>query len=603
MAKFIMSQEEWLQDFKKKLASIDGMETISFNDKDFVNMSTSITFYDHALDLNGKEYGEYKQTPSLVLLGRIHPQHRADTNTIKRRKTMLKEFIEKASKMPGHETIDYSKVVYIDDRTDVLLIDHDVRPDGTEYGEFYQKPYNHLRGQGHPDKKGLKIKKALTGVSKKDGTSFNIIDRFHQIHNPDEYDYSEVVYNGMDTPVRIYSRHKNDSGEEYGWFEQTPRVHLLGCGHPMEGVDKMSKARRMSNEEYIRRATEAHKGYYTYANTKYFNETTNIIVTCPKHGDFSCLPGNHLYHLKGCPRCGASISKAEEEIALFIKDKLGFTIEQRNRKILNGLELDIYVPSKGLAIEYNGLKWHNDSSKPANYHLEKTLACKAQGISLIHIFEDEWKLHKDLVLDKLTHFLGVDSEKIRIGARKCTIREISSDEAKDFLEVYHMQGSVSATVYLGAYYNEALVGVMSFKAEDSVRRNWDLNRFATDVEYSIPGLGSKLFKYFIRNYGEKETVVKSFLDRRWCLNEENNVYTCMGFKFDSYLSPEYRYWRNDSDERMHKFGFRKNRLLKLYPDILNASMTEREMTEALGYTRIYDCGLIKYIWKNQPPTN
>lgn len=594
MAKFIMSQEEWLQDFKKKLASIDGMETISFNDKDFVNMSTSITFYDHALDLNGKEYGEYKQTPSLILLGRIHPQHRADRTTIERRKIQKEKFIKKASVMPGHENVDYSQVVYIDNRTDVLLIDHSLRPDGTEYGEFWQTPGNHLKGQCHPDKKGENIRNTFVDKYSKD-----IIERFKKAHPEGGYDYSLVVYQGMDVPVAIINKHLNPQGYEYGLFYQTPRVHLKGHGQKEEAIDKNAKLKALTNEEYIKRCKEAHKNFYQYDKCDYKGNHSLVTITCPKHGDFTMDASNHLHQLKGCPRCGASISKAEEEIALFIKDKLGFTIEQRNRKILNGLELDIYVPSKGLAIEYNGLKWHNDSSKPANYHLEKTLACKAQGISLIHIFEDEWKLHKDLVLDKLTHFLGVDSEKIRIGARKCTVREISSDEAKDFLEVYHMQGSVSATVYLGAYYNEALVGVMSFKAEDSVRRNWDLNRFATDVEYSIPGLGSKLFKYFIQNYGEKGTVVKSFLDRRWCLNEENNVYTCMGFKFDSYLSPEYRYWRNDSDERMHKFGFRKNRLLKLYPDILNASMTEREMTEALGYTRIYDCGLIKYIWKNE----
>lgn len=27
-------------------------------------------------------------------------------------------------------------------------------------------------------------------------------------------------------------------------------------------------------------------------------------------------------------------------------------------------------------------------------------------------------------------------------------------------------------------------------------------------------------------------------------------------------------------------------------------MTETEMAEQLGYSRIYDCGLIKYVWYN-----
>ena len=29
-------------------------------------------------------------------------------------------------------------------------------------------------------------------------------------------------------------------------------------------------------------------------------------------------------------------------------------------------------------------------------------------------------------------------------------------------------------------------------------------------------------------------------------------------------------------------------------------MTEREMTEKLGYAKIWDCGLYKYEWKKQP---
>ena len=50
-------------------------------------------------------------------------------------------------------------------------------------------------------------------------------------------------------------------------------------------------------------------------------------------------------------------------------------------------------------------------------------------------------------------------------------------------------------------------------------------------------------------------------------------------------------------ERYHKFGFRKQILLKKYPDVLNPNMTETEMTKELGYYKIYDCGLIRYIWK------
>ena len=62
------------------------------------------------------------------------------------------EFIEKAKKVHSRGNIDYSKVVYVNNRTKVELIDHDLRPDGTEYGIFWQTPSNHLKGREHPDK-------------------------------------------------------------------------------------------------------------------------------------------------------------------------------------------------------------------------------------------------------------------------------------------------------------------------------------------------------------------------------------------------------------------------------------------------------------------
>ena len=119
-----------------------------------------------------------------------------------------------------------------------------------------------------------------------------------------------------------------------------------------------------------------------------------------------------------------------------------------------------------------------------------------------------------------------------------------------------------------------------------------LNRFCTNTNYSCPGVASKIFKQFIKDYNPDS--VKSFLDRRWCFDEKNNLYTKLGFKQDAILPPDYRY-TNGHGERLHKFGFRKQILHKKYG--LPLSMTEEQMTQHLGYTKIYDCGLIKYIWK------
>ena len=92
-------------------------------------------------------------------------------------KSRLKDnFIAKAKNIHKGENLDYSEVEYINNRTPVKIIDHDVRPDGTEYGEFWQTPSNHLKGQSHPDKKRLNLAKS------KVLTQDEVIRRFKEVH-------------------------------------------------------------------------------------------------------------------------------------------------------------------------------------------------------------------------------------------------------------------------------------------------------------------------------------------------------------------------------------------------------------------------------------
>ena len=130
------------------------------------------------------------------------------------------------------------------------------------------------------------------------------------------------------------------------------------------------------------------------------------------------------------------------------------------------LECDIVIPSHNLAIEFVGLRWHSEQfNTDKNYHLHKTEVVESKGYHLIHIFEDEWLEHKDLVLSKIRHFLGCDTDKPVIGARKCTIETVSKSLTEPFLNTYHLQGFVGSTVYYGAFHGNEMVGVMTFKQE------------------------------------------------------------------------------------------------------------------------------------------
>lgn len=56
-------------------------------------------------------------------------------------------------------------------------------------------------------------------------------------------------------------------------------------------------------EEFIKKANEVHKNFYTYNNVVYKNSSTKVLITCPVHGDYDQRPTNHLQG-RGCRKCG-----------------------------------------------------------------------------------------------------------------------------------------------------------------------------------------------------------------------------------------------------------------------------------------------------------
>lgn len=498
--------------------------------------------------------------------------------------TRKDNFIAKAKLIHKNENIDYSKVEYFNNRTPVLLIDNDLRPDGTIYGEYWQTPSNHLKGQSHPDKRKIKI--SLSKRSEQD----EIIKKFKEVHKNENLDYSQVEYINMHTKVKIIDRDLKPDGTEYGEYWQEPNVHLKGCGHPLKGLIKSSQSNTSNTEDFIKKAKIVHYDKdYNYEKVNYINNRSKVEIICCTHGSFLISPDNFLQG-KGCQKCGNHLSKSEDEIVGILSKY--YNIERNNRNILDGMEIDIYIPDLKVGIEYNGLRWHSDKfKKDRNYHLNKTLKAKEQGIKLIQIFEDEYLNNKQIVLNKLFHLLNININKPKIAARKCTINTISSDVAKDFLNKNHIQGFARSTIHFGAIFNEKIVAVMSFI---KVKNEWILSRFASDYNYICQGIGSKILKHFIKEYNPN--IIKSFADRRWTINEENNLYIKLGFKLDSFLKPEYRYYNPKlfGNERKHKFGFRKLILNKKYNFPLD--MTESDMTKELNCYKIWDCGLVKYVW-------
>ena len=507
--------------------------------------------------------------------------------TVEERK---KSFIKKAREKHG-DKYDYSEVEYKDNRTPVKIIDRNC----PENPVFWQTPCNHLKGQENPYYKSVKISKS------KHMKWEELYERLKKSHPNENLEYPKQEVRNLHDKIRIIDHDLCPDGTEYGEYFQEVNAHLKGSGHPQKAIDRNANKQKYTTDEFIRRAKQVHCNEdYDYSHVEYTASQVKVDVFCNKigvdgkpHGFFKATPDNFLQG-KGCPKCGNHTSKGEDEISEFVEN-LGFKVEHRVR-VDKKHEIDVYITEKKFGIEFNGLRWHCEAmGKNKWYHYDKSQICLENGIRLIHVFEDEWIYKKEIVKAKIAHLLGSDCGSLKIGARECLINIIGNKECDEFLEKYHIQGKAKSTIKYGAFYKGSLVGVMCFKKEKG-EGNWDMVRYCTDWHYSnITGLASKLFNTFKKENNVKS--VKTFLDRRWNFdNKSENVYTKIGFMFDTVESPDYSY-TNGHGVRLHKFGFRKRILHKKYG--LPLTMTEREMCEQLGYTKIWNCGLIRYVYHNQ----
>lgn len=132
----------------------------------------------------------------------------------------------------------------------------------------------------------------------------------------------------------------------------------------------------------------------TFNDTKY----RKFKFRCKRCGGIfeSYIRNNNGIHDR-CPNCFKhnGTSDSERELYEFMESVYHGTIIRNTKKIIYPLELDIFLPEKKLAFEYDGLYWHSDIYKDKNYHITKTNRCAEKGIRLVHVFENEWINHKE----------------------------------------------------------------------------------------------------------------------------------------------------------------------------------------------------------------
>lgn len=320
----------------------------------------------------------------------------------------------------------------------------------------------------------------------------------------------------------------------------------------------------------------------------------NVTIKCPNCNNESTITKQLLYERRKrnyeiCPNCnpiGQSLRSGQENNISSFLNELKVIFESSNRKILNGKELDILIPNKNVAIELNGIYWHNELFCDENYHLNKTIKCNEKNIDLVHIFEDEWIFKQDIVKSIIKNRIKIIDNTIF--GRKCIIKEVDSATSMKFLNENHIQGGVKSKIRIGLYYNNDLVSLMTFSKGRIImggkENEWELTRFCNKINTNVIGGANKLFQYFIKNY--QYTKIISYSDIRLF---KGGLYEKLGFKKIHQSRPNYWYVINGM--RFYRFNFRKSILIKQGFD---KNKTEKQIMFERKIYRIYDCGNIRW---------
>jgi len=472
-------------------------------------------------------------------------------------KKTTEQFISEANKVHNNK-YDYSKTEYINAHSNIIVICY-------LHKEFEIKAYAHLNKQGCRQCGYLNRK-----IPHKKTT-----EQFLK-QLPWNYDFSKTEYVNKQTKVK-YNCNK------HGEIEQYPTL-LLKHGCPYCSGRGISKHSQIS---FINIANAVHDYKYDYTKTNFVRMSDDVTIVCKIHGEFIQRAGNHIHLKNGCPQCVYCQTSSKEQINLtnYIKSNYNDMILENDRKILDGKEIDIYLPDLKLGIEYHGIYWHLETVVGKLYHYNKWKLANEKGIRLIQVYSNEWLNKPEIIKSKVFNFLGKSK---RVYARKTKIVELDVHLKDEFLTINHLQGSDGSKVAYGLIYGDELVACMTFGASRFNRSfDYEMIRFCNKNFHHVVGGASKLLSHFRK---KNNGSIITYADKRY---SDGELYNKIGFTLDGETKPSFMYFNIKTNQLYNRMKFQKQFLINEngYDD----KLSEYEIMQLNGYDRIWDVGQYRFI--------
>jgi len=377
---------------------------------------------------------------------------------------------------------------------------------------------------------------------------------------------------------------KFKSGEIVPWhkghsIKDDPRIakfwqsrdHLKFCEQVRWSHDEIADLLKKNICLIFENIIENYKNYFT----------ASIWVKC-SNCDYRDKVALYVAQSDRCPKCNPIGSLGQIHITNWLS-LLGVSLKTNVKKLAPGRqEIDILIPDANLAIEYNGLFYHNvKAGKDKFYHQNKTDACSDAGISLFHVFEDDWLKKQDIVKSMILHRLKMTPQKIY--ARKCSIIELSDEQKCDFFEKNHIDGDTTSFISFGLLYNnDTIICAISLrKPLFNKRYELEVARSCSIINTIVSGGLSKLTSHVVKWMRENNhNNIMTYVDMRF---GNGKSYETSGWKYSG-ITPS-RFWWTDCHRRFYRGKFKANKPLGL---------TEKQVAEAAGVVKVYGCRNLVY---------
>lgn len=306
--------------------------------------------------------------------------------------------------------------------------------------------------------------------------------------------------------------------------------------------------------------------------------------TCDNgHDTYKYLPDTYRF---GCRSCSSGTSKPEAEVREYIQGLIPTEeVIPNDRSIVSPKEIDIYIPSRSLAVEFNGVFTHSDYYKSREgVDARKAKSIRERGVKFHAVWEDDWRDRQEIVKSQLRRKLGIQDGKVF--ARKRIIREVGTDEARLFLDRYHIQGFPGSSRYVALVDTENIVDSLAaftfYRSGEVV-----LDRYASRI--TVLGGLPKIVSYLEKTYVYDHLV--TFADLQ---ESDGDLYRTTGWDLDQELPPDYKYLvggRYREDKRKYRVeNFRNNPTLKY-----EEGATEAQLAAMNKLTRVYDYGKLRFV--------